>query len=78
MLKTYTVSPRSESTFVPFQVEAESYNEAAHKAAAKLHARSHARRVTGTPDRSGVFQAYRYVPGGTETSVGGNFHLVEE
>ena len=79
MTKTYTVSPRSEASFTPFTVEASDYTEAANKAARKLHGKTaHGRRVTGTPGKSGVFQGYKSMRSGGETSVGGNFHLIEE
>ncbi|MBZ9712168.1 hypothetical protein [Deinococcus multiflagellatus] len=80
MTKTYTVSPRSEATFTePFTVRAESYDEAATKASRKLNGRTtRGLRVTGTSGMSGVFQGYKSVRGGGETSVGGNFHLSEQ
>ena len=78
MTKTYTVSPRSESQFRPFTVEASDYTEAANKVARKLFRADRALRVTGTPGKSGVFQGYKSLRGNGETSVGGNFHLIEE
>lgn len=78
MTKTYTVSPRSEASFTAFSIEATDYNEAASKAAKKLYKADRALRVTGTNGKSGVFQGYKSMRGGGESSVGGNFHLIEE
>lgn len=83
-MTTYTISPRSESDFTPFTVEADT-----HEAAATLAAKSlckgrrnahtvHARRETGIVGKSGVFQGYAYMKTGSETSVGGNFHVMAD
>lgn len=82
-MATYQISPRGESSFDLFTVEAESYQAAAQKAAYTLHQGRgkptvHARRVTGENGKSGFFHAYVNIGGGEhrESSLGGPFHVM--
>lgn len=78
-MNTYTISASSESTFDPFTVRAESYQDAANRAARRLHGRRCcAHRATGTHNRSGIFQSYEPISPGANAfmSIGGNFHVM--
>jgi hypothetical protein len=76
-MTTYSISPRGESSFDPFTVEANNYSAAATMAARRLHgSQVGAMRVTGHNSMSGVFQSYvRIGRESGSTSVGGNFHV---
>ena len=75
----YTVSPRGDSSFEMFTVEASGYNEAASIAVKQLCGRGGGVRLTGEFGRSGVFQGYVNIRGTTDmNSVGGNFHVREQ
>lgn len=70
----YQISTRNHEQL--FQARAESIEEAAQRAARRLHGRAAtALRVTGTRGLSGMFQAYKSARTGGQTSIGDNFHV---
>lgn len=61
-----------------FTVRGKSIGEAAQIVARRIGGRNAiAERTTGSPDLSGMFQAYKPLPGGGLTSVGYPFHVQE-
>lgn len=77
-MTTYLITFRDESE-TTMTVLAESYEQAASKAARAFYAKRElvARRVTGFPGMSGYFQGYRPVPHGGLSSAGRGFHVRE-
>ncbi|HEY7030753.1 MAG TPA: hypothetical protein VH482_05480 [Thermomicrobiales bacterium] len=78
-VKTFTVSPRHGTEFT---VEAETHEQAAERAAHKLHGNgTTARRTTGDRGKGGYFRAYRDASdsGGWKlAAVGEPFHVFED
>lgn len=75
----YLIRSTASTDFDAFTVTADSYQDAATKASHKLNGKgTRGLRVTGTSSKSGVFQGYKDLRGGGETSVGGNFHISEQ
>lgn len=78
-METYNVTSRDER-HEPFQVEAQSYEQAALIAAGHLYPKAGrlvVHRITGLAGKSGRFHAYRHVAGEGDayTSFGEPFHV---
>ena len=72
-MKTYKISRKLETLLT---VDAETYTEAANKAARKLYGKKvTANRTTGDTGKSGYFQAYEAMRPRGQNSVGEPFHV---
>ena len=82
-MNTFTIDPKNNAftgITQKFHVKAETYNEAALKAARKMFGRRttiSARRTTGDNNKSGIFNAYLPCKTGGISAHGNNFHVRE-
>jgi len=77
-MTSYTITPQ-RTAVDPITVQAESYQQAALRAAHRLYGNDvNVIRTTGEYGKSGYFRAYKPVPqrhGGGQTSTGEAFHV---